>query len=123
MVFQSGISNTYHPVSVDFITSSYRVVGKVLVSHTGVLGIVTDINSSVIEVHDAQLARLDMPTRLADRFEIARIVKSQVVAVCVNRRDDLGPSSFSAYSNVTTYPLRIITPIYEVHDRAAGSRS
>ncbi|HVN54722.1 MAG TPA: hypothetical protein VMT46_10360 [Anaerolineaceae bacterium] len=113
MAFNLG-GNTYHPISVDFITSSYRIVGKVLVTYSGMMGIMTDTNSSVVEVHDAQLARLDMPNRLADRFEIARLVKKQIVAICLSRREDMGSVGFNSYSPSPTYPLRLVTASYEI---------
>ncbi len=113
MVFNPG-SATYRQITVDFITSSYRVVGKVLVTHSGMLGLMTDTNSSVVEVHDAQLARLHMANRLANRFEIVRLVKNQIAAVCLNRRDDLGPMGYG-HNPGNSYPLHIVTANYEIN--------
>jgi len=108
-----GTSN--RPITVDFLTPSYRIVGKVLVTRTGLFGVMTDTNNSVIDVHDAQLARLHIPNKLANRFPIAQVVKNQVVAACAGRRDDLGPLAAITYNNpVNQFPMHITTPDYEI---------
>ncbi|MCF6278159.1 MAG: hypothetical protein L3J16_05335 [Anaerolineales bacterium] len=107
---------THRFVSVDILTTSYRVVGKTLVANTGVIGMLNDPNSSFLEVHDARLARIHMPTKLADHFEIIRLVKTQVYAICLGRREDIGPQAPArgGYANVTQYPLRVTTQAYEL---------
>lgn len=109
----SGSSN--HPITVDILTPAYRIVGKILITRTGLIGVMTDTNNSVIDVHDAQLARLHVPTKLANRFQVGQVVKNQVTAVCVTRREDLGPMVLGAYNNpVTQYPVHIMTTDFEI---------
>ena len=55
------------------------------------MAMLNDSTRSAMEVHDARLARLYMPTRLADHFESTRMMKSHVYAVCMARREDFGP--------------------------------
>jgi len=85
-----------------------------MVAHTGLLGVMNDSNNSVVDVTDAHLARLHVPNKLADRYETARLVKAQVVAVCVNRREDLGPPGYSSYSPTTAYPVHLTTADFEI---------
>ena len=108
----------------DIYTSGYRVVGKIMVSTNGIMGIVNDITKSHMEVHDARLARIHMPTKLVDHFEVVRMIKSQVFAICAARREDLGPAGIQrgGYSNIVELPARIATNVYELEGKleAAG---
>ncbi|RPJ26697.1 MAG: hypothetical protein EHM33_10620 [Chloroflexi bacterium] len=110
---------TYRFLPVDVYTSSYRVVGKVMVSTNGIMGIMNDINKSHLEIHDARLARIHMPTKLVDHFEVVRVVKSQLFAICAARREDLGPSGIQrgGYTNVSAMPARLTTQVYEVEGK------
>jgi hypothetical protein len=104
---------------VDVYTSSYRVVGKVMVSSNGIMGVLNDITKSHLEIHDARLARIHMPTKLVDHFEVIRVVKTQVFAICAARREDLGPSGIQrgGYTNVTAMPARLASQVYEVEGK------
>lgn len=110
---------TYRFLPADVYTSGYRVVGKVMVSTNGMMGIMNDINKSHMEIHDARLARIHMPTKLVDHFEVVRLIKSQVFAVCASRREDLGPTGIQrgGYSNLVDLPVRLATHIYELEGK------
>lgn len=107
---------THRFLPADIFTSGYRAVGKVAVSSTGVMGMLNDPTRSMMDVHDAHLARLYMPTKLTDHFEIIRMMKSHVYALCMPRREDLGPQALlrGGYSSVTEYPVRVTTQIFEI---------
>jgi len=110
---------TYRFLPVDVYTSGYRVVGKVMVSTNGIMGVLNDITKSHLEVHDARLARIHMPTKLVDHFEIVRLVKKQIFAVCAARREDLGPTGIvrGGYSNVAPLPARLATSVFEIEGK------
>ncbi len=107
---------TYRFIPADVLTSGYRVVGKIMVTNTGAMGLLNDNTRSALEVHDARLARLHMPTKLVDHFELTRMMKSHVYAVCLARREDLGPQALvrGGYTNVVEYPIRITTQMFEI---------
>lgn len=107
---------THRLLPVDILTSSYRVVGKVSVSTNGVMGLMNDPTHSFMEVQDARLARIHMPTKLADHFESIRMFKRQVYAIALARREDLGPQGYvrGGYASVTEYPVRLTTQIYDI---------
>ena len=107
---------TYRFLPADVLTSGYRIVGKVMVSSTGTMGMMNDTTRSILEVHDARLARLHMPTKLVDHFELARMMKSHVYAVCMARREDLGPQALvrGGYASIVEYPARITTQMFEI---------
>lgn len=110
---------TYRHVAVDIYTSGYRVVGKVMVANTGVIGLMNDTTNSAMEVHDARLAKIHMPTKLVDHFELVRMVKTRVMVMCLSRREDLGPAALvrGGYGNITDYPTRFTSQVYEVEGK------
>jgi hypothetical protein len=110
---------TYRFLPADVYTSGYRVVGKIMVSTNGIMGILNDITKSHLEMHDARMARIHMPTKLVDHFEVIRLVKAQIFAICAARREDLGPSGIQrgGYSNVTEMPARLTTHVYEIEGK------
>ncbi len=107
---------TYRFLPADVLTSSYRVVGKVMVTSTGTIGILNDPTHSILEVHDARLARLHMPTKLVDHFEMTRMMKAHVHVICMSRREDLGPQALvrGGYSSMVEYPTRLTTQMFEM---------
>jgi hypothetical protein len=109
-------SATHRVISADFFTQSYRIVGKTMVPNTGILGLVNDPTTAFMEILDARLARAHMPSKLVDHYEIVRIVKSQIFAIAMARREDLGPQALArgGYVRLTEYPMRINTPVYEL---------
>jgi hypothetical protein len=117
MPTEPPISGTQRLINADFLTSSYRVVGKIMVPNTGLMGLMNDGTSSFMEILDAKMARLHMPTKLVDHYEVIRLVKSQVVAVCVSRREDIGPQALArgGYVRLVEYPIRVATQIYELN--------
>ena len=110
---------TYRFLPADIYTSGYRVVGKVMVSTNGIMGVLNDINKSHLELHDARMARIHMPTKLVDHFEVVRLVKSQVFAICAARREDLGPFQLQrgGDSSVSAMPVRLTTQMYEIEGK------
>lgn len=90
-----------------------------MVSTNGIMGILNDITKSNLEIHDARLARIHMPTKLVDHFEVVRLIKSQVFAVCAARREDLGPTGIQrgGYSSTAEVPARLATHVYEIEGK------
>lgn len=115
MTFENP-SMTHRVVAADFFTPSYRIVGKTMVPNTGLLGLVNDPTTSFMEILDARLARAHMPSKLVDHYEVVRIVKSQVFAIALARREDIGPQALArgGYVRLTEFPMRITTPVYEL---------
>ncbi len=107
---------TYRFLSADILTSGYRVVGKVMATSNGVMGMLNDTTHSTLEVNDARLARLHMPTKLVDHFELVRMMKRRIHMLCLGRREDLGPQALvrGGYSKVIEYPIRMTTQMFEV---------
>jgi hypothetical protein len=109
-------SNTHRVLSADFYTPSYRIVGKVMVANTGIVGLINDSTNSFLEILDARTARVHMPSKLVDHYEVVRVVKSQIFAVALARREDMGPLALArgGYVRMIEYPIRITTPVFEM---------
>jgi hypothetical protein len=107
---------THRLLSADFLTLSYRVVGKVMVTNAGVVGMLNDKTTSFMEVVDAKLARIHMPTKLAGEYEIIDLVKTNLFAVCLTRREDVGPQVLArgGYENLVKYTIRVTSQVYEL---------
>lgn len=107
---------TYRFLTTDILTSGYRAVGKIMVTSHGAMGMLNDPTRSAIEVTDARLARLHMPTKLVDHFELVRMMKRHIFAVCMVRREDLGPQGIvrGGFTNVIEYPIRVTTQMFEI---------
>jgi hypothetical protein len=103
-------------IAADIFTSGYRAVGKVAVTNHGAMGMMNDPTHSSVDVNDVRMARLLMPTKLVDHFEIIRMMKRQIHAMCLSRREDLGPHAIvrGGYMNVVEYSIRITTQMFEV---------
>jgi hypothetical protein len=116
VLHDSTSPRTYRFLPADVFTSGYRVVGKIMVTSHGAMGMMNDPTRSALEVNDARLARLHMPTKLVDHFELVRMLKKHVYAICLPRREDLGPLGIvrGGYTNVVEYPIRITTQMFEI---------
>ncbi len=116
MAFDNNPSATHRVIAADFFTQSYRIVGKTMVPNTGILGLVNDPTTSFMEILDARMARAHMPSKLVDHYEVVRIVKSQIFAIAMARREDLGPQALArgGYVRLTEFPMHINTPVYEL---------
>jgi hypothetical protein len=103
-------------LSADFVTLSYRVMGKMMVPNTGMVGMMNDTTTSFMEVMDAKLARIHMPTKLVGEYEIIDLVKTNLFAVCLTRREDIGPQALArgGYQNLAQYTIRVTTQVYEL---------
>ena len=107
---------TYRFLASDILTSGYRVVGKIMATSHGAMGMLNDNSHSSVEINDARLARLHMPTKLADHFELVRMMKRQIHMVCLGRREDLGPQAMvrGGYNKIIEYPVRMTTQMFEL---------
>ena len=110
---------THRFLPADILTSSYRVVGKMMVSSNGIMGIMNDPTHSYMEIHDARMARIHMPTKLVDHFEVVRMFKRQVFAIAVARREDLGPQAVvrGGFGTINELPVRITAQVYEIEGK------
>lgn len=104
-------------IVANFFTTSYRIIGKVDVGSSGLLGLLTDPTTSLIQITDTSTARLHEPKRLADRYDSLHVVKHGLVLVALSQKDEIGPDASShtaGYTRVKGYPMRLITSHFEM---------
>ncbi len=103
-------------VLVDILTSSHRIAGNmVITTTTGVMGTLSDTTRTSLEIRDASMARIHMATKLIEKVPVLRVVKRQIVALCLEKREDVGPQGpRGTYIRAAKYPIRVTTNIYEM---------
>ena len=108
--------STQRQLLADYLSSSYRVVGKIMVPNSGLSGMMNDPTTSFLEVMDAKLARIHTPTRLVGEYEVIALFKINLFAVCLSRREDLGPYALArgGYQTLSNYIVRVTTQVYEL---------
>ncbi len=109
-------SVTQRSIAADFLTPGYRIVGHIMAPRSGLMGLMNDVTTNFMEVQDAKLARLHMPTKLVGEYKLIDLVKPNVFAVCLARREDVGPQALTrgGYQTLIRYPIRVTTQVYEL---------
>ncbi|RJP50264.1 MAG: hypothetical protein C4586_06165 [Anaerolineaceae bacterium] len=65
-----------HDLPVDILTAGYRVVGRIMVTTQGVIGMLNYSTHSALEVNDARLARReDLSPQALVRVDFAKLVE------------------------------------------------
>ncbi len=103
-------------VPADFYTSSHYIFGQTRVGNQGVLSILTDPHSSYMEVSDASIARLHATDKVINYSPLTWVVKKQMVAVCLTKREHIGPAGLvrGGYERIFPISVMITSPDYEV---------
>ncbi len=103
-------------INTDFFSTTHRISGKVQMGANGLLGLLNDVNTSLVEVDNAYLSRLAEPSKIEAHLERMSVNKHNLVFVIVNRREDLGPVGLArgGYTHVTSVPVLFTTAVYEI---------
>lgn len=107
---------TTRSISVDFLTSSFRISGKLGVTSAGVMGILTNTATSFIDVHEAHMSYVHAPSKLASQSTVLGVSKQKVAVICLGRREDVGPQAVfrGSYVRVFPYEVRVTTPVFQI---------
>jgi hypothetical protein len=109
------LPSTSRAIVANFFTASYRIIGKVEVGNAGLLGLLTDPSTSLIQLKDASTARLSEPKRLVDRYTVLQLVKRSLIAVAVSQKEEAGPDTHGGtYTRINKYPVQLITAFFEM---------
>ena len=113
MLSDPGANRT---IVANFFTSSYRLVGKVQVANSGLIGLLNDPTTEFLRVEDVSTARIQQPKKLAERANLLRLVKQSLVAVTLGHRTDIGPQSMArgGFKTAVRYPIRFVTHSFEI---------
>lgn len=103
-------------INIDIFTETHRISGRTTVSANGMLGLLNDNNTSLVEVENAYLSRLQNPAKLEAHFDRIALNKANLTLIILNRREDLGPVGLTrgGYSQVLSIPVLMTTSAFEV---------
>ncbi len=110
----SPIPNRLIPAEI--LTSSHYIFGQIKVIQSGLLGMLTDTTSSIIEVNEASIAPIYKPSSVMNYASQLYMVRSEIAAVCLGKRDYLGLQGFlkAGYQRLIPYPVQISTRTYDL---------
>ena len=100
-------------IPADFLTTNHYIFGQVRVTHTGIIGMLTDQTTSSIEINDASIARIHKPDKVINYASVMWMVKRQVFAVCLNKREFVTSQLRPQFSTHYPYNVQVTTPEYE----------
>ncbi len=110
----SPIPNRLIPAEI--LTSSHYIFGQVKVIQSGLLGMLTDTTSSILEVNEASIAPIFKPSSVMNYATQLYMVRSEIAAVCLGKRDYMGLQGVmkAGYQRLVPYPVQISTRTYDV---------
>jgi len=104
------------PISVEIYTTTHRVLGRIMPGARGCFSFLNIPTQSFIEVEGAHLMRLHQPGKLVGRHNALWLVKSEISAILLSNRGEIGPSVTTRGGYSTTVPnwVRILMGGYEL---------
>ncbi len=104
-------------VNTDYYSDTHRISCRTLVGPTGLMGLLNDNNTSLVDVENAYFSRLQQPAKIMAHYDRASLYKANLMFVIVNRREDLGPAGLmrSAFSQMVSVVVWLTTPTFEIN--------
>jgi len=103
-------------INVDCFSETHRITGRAQVTaNNGLMGLLNDPNTSLIEVENAYLSRLQEPAKIESHFERVSLNKQRLVFVIASRREELGSAARSGgLSQAGSVLVSLVTASYEI---------
>jgi hypothetical protein len=103
-------------ISAEFLSLSHYIFGQVKVTNNGMMGVLSDPTTDFMEVNEANLARVQTPDKIINYSPMMWVAKDRVVAVCLNKKEYVGPVSLQrgGYQVISRFPIQITTTVYEL---------
>jgi hypothetical protein len=103
-------------IHADLLTQGFRVSCKVAVGPSGLIGLLNDVNTSLIDLEDAYYSRLTQPAKIVSHLDTAHLAKNNLTLVVLSRREDLGPQGLArgGYSRLLPVPVLLTTATFEI---------
>ena len=103
-------------INLDMLTQSYRISCRLNVGSMGLIGLLNDVNMSLVDLEDAYYSRLSQPAKIVAHLPTAHINKINVALVVLTRREDLGPQGLArgGFTRLLPVPVLITTPTFEI---------
>jgi hypothetical protein len=110
----SPVTNRLIPAEI--LTSSHYIFGQIKVIQSGLVGMLTNMTTSFIEVNEASIAPVHKPASVMNYASQLYLVRSEIAAVTLRKRDYMGLQGVmkSGYQRLIPYPVQISTRTYDV---------
>ncbi|MBN2554548.1 MAG: hypothetical protein JXA97_01295 [Anaerolineales bacterium] len=104
------------PISVEIYTTTHRVLGRIMPGARGCFSFINIPTQSYIEVEGAHLMRLHQPGKLVARHSSLWLIKSEITAILLSNRGEIGPSitTRGGYSTMVPNWVRVLMGGYEL---------
>ncbi len=103
-------------IIADLLTDTHRISCRIDAGSLGIFGMLNDSNTSVFQVEDAYISRLQQPAKIVEHRPTAFVAKALVAVGLLARREDLGLKGLAhtGYTQVNQYPVLITTSAFEI---------
>lgn len=110
----SPITNRLIPAEI--LTSSHYIFGQIKVMQSGLVGMLTDMTTSFIEVNEASIAPVHKPSSVMNYSPQLYMVRSEIAAITLRKRDYMGLQGVlkSGYQRLIPYLVQISTRTYDI---------
>jgi hypothetical protein len=103
-------------VNADIFSETHRISGRIICPASGLVGLLNDSTTSLIDIEDAYYSRLQQPAKITTHLELAHLSKAHLIIIVLARREDLGPHGVATGGFSRRNPINalVTTPEYEV---------
>jgi hypothetical protein len=107
---------THRLIPTEVLTSSHYIFGQIRVIQSGLMGMLTDTTNSVLEINDASIAPIHKPSNVINYTPQLYVVRAEVSAVCVNKREFMGLQGVmrGGFQRLIPYQVYISTRQYDI---------
>jgi hypothetical protein len=110
----SPIANRLIPAEI--LTSSHYIFGQIKVIQSGLVGMMTDMTTSFLEINDASIAPIHKPSSVTNYAPQLYMVRSEIAVVSLRKREYMGLQGVlkSGYQRQIPYAVQISTRTYDI---------
>jgi hypothetical protein len=103
-------------IPAEILTSSHYIFGQIKVIQSGLVGMLTDMTTSHIEISEASIAPIHKPSSVMNYAPLLYMVRSEIAAVSLRKREYMGLQGMlkSGYQRLIPYPVQISTRTYDI---------
>jgi len=103
-------------IPAEILTCSHYIFGQIKVIQSGLVGMLTDMTTSYIEINDASIAPVHKPSSVMNYATQLYIVRSEIAAVCLRKREYMGMQGVmkGGFQRLIPYPVQISTRTYDL---------
>lgn len=103
-------------ISAECLSETQRISCRIPVGPSGLFGSLNDPTTSLLEVEDAYLSRLQEPAKIVAHSAFMSLIKINLALLLLSRREDLGPMGMArgGYSRLTPCRVLLTTAAFEV---------